>query len=111
MYNEHKLDELLLELGHNDFNRGTAMLRTAVRDYRPGIYITKELYPGVAAYHGTTPARVERNIRHSIESAWNRSTFDVQTKYFGNSVDPNKGAPTVGEYVARLARIVHEADV
>lgn len=109
MINEEKLDNLLLELGHNDFNRGTAQLRTAVRfwDARPGQPLTKELYPAVGKYHGTTGPRVERNIRHSIEQAWLRCDWKTQNKWFGGSVSPDKGKPTVGEYVARLARICH----
>ena len=34
--------------------------------------VTKELYPTVAKRHSTTGSRVERAIRHAIESAWGR---------------------------------------
>lgn len=108
MINEQKLDDILLELGHDDFNLGTAYIRQAVKDYRPGIAMTKELYPGLARAVGSSPARVERMMRHSIEKAWARNDFQGQLKYFGWSVDPDRGRPTVGEYVARLARICDE---
>lgn len=110
MINEAILDNLLLDLGHNDFNRGTAQLRTAVRywDANPHPAMTKELYPAVAKYHGTTAARVERNMRHSIEQAWLRCDYQARVRWFGNSVNPVTGRPTVGEYVARLARICHD---
>lgn len=108
MVNEQKLDEILLELGHDDFNRGTAYIRGAVKRYTPGMAMVKELYPGLARAVGSTGPRVERLMRHSIEKAWGRNDFHVQQKYFGWSVDPERGKPTVGEYVARLHRLCDE---
>ena len=109
MISEQKLDNLLLELGHDDFNRGTSYIREGVKHFDAGKrMMTKELYPAIAKAHGTTPARVERMMRHSIEKAWGRNSFDVQLRYFGQSVDPNRGKPTVGEYLARVARLCHE---
>lgn len=108
MINEEKLDNVLLELGHNDFNLGTGYLRTAVGMYQPGMGITKELYPALANAYHTTPSRVERAIRHSIEAAWLRSDRQTQLKWFGGSINPNTGKLSNGEYVARLARICRE---
>lgn len=108
MINEAKMDEILLELGHDDFNRGTAYIRDAVQMYRPGMGFTKELYPGIAKAHDSSAARVERCMRHSIEKAWARGDTAAQRKWFGFSVDPNTGKPRVGEYVARLARLCRE---
>lgn len=107
MINEEKLDNVLLELGHDDYNSGTAQIRAAVRMYE-GQRLTKELYPALAKACGSTASRIERNMRHSIEKAWSRGSEEAQTKYFGFSVDPDSGKPTVGEYVARLARICRE---
>lgn len=107
MINEEKLDGLLLELGHDDYSQGTALLREAVKDYN-GQLLTKVLYPQIAKRRGTTAARVERNMRYSIEKAWSRCPYDVQIKWFGNSIDPQTGRPQVGEYVARLARICRD---
>jgi two-component system response regulator (stage 0 sporulation protein A) len=103
MVNEMKLDSLLIELGHDDFNRGTAQLREAVKRYEPGMAMTKELYPGLAKAIETTPARVERNIRHCIEKAWRRADYQVQMRYFGIS-----DRPTNSEYVARLHALCRE---
>lgn len=105
--NEEKMDNVLLELGHDDFNRGTEMLRIAVRLYE-GQPLTKELYPAIAKLKDSTPARVERCMRHSIEKAWSRGNPDAQMKWFGYSIDPNSGKPCVGEYIARMARICRE---
>ena len=48
------------------------------------------------------------NIAEMIESAWRRGTIEVQNKWFGNTINPNTGKPTVGEYVATVARICGE---
>ena len=108
MVNEQKLDDILLELGHDDFNRGTAYIREAVKTYAPGMAMTKELYPALARAVDSTPHRVERCMRHSIEKAWGRNDLNGQLKYFGWSVDPDKGRPTVSEYVARLRKLCDE---
>lgn len=110
MINEERLDNTLLALGHDDYNRGTAYIRDAVKMYRPGMMMTKELYPGIARLHESTPARVERSMRHSIGKAWQRGSHQAQLRFFGYSIDPQTGVPCVGEYVARLARLCHEAE-
>ena len=99
----------MLELGHDDFNIGTAYLRDAVKLFEPGRYMTKDIYPTVAWMHGTTPARVERNIRHALDRAWQRAPEITRRRFFGASVGPD-GRPTVGEYTARLARICRQAE-
>ncbi len=109
MKNAQKLDEILLDLGHDDRNLGGEYIRTAVQLYRPGMGLTKELYPAIAKAHDSTPQRVERAMRHSIEKAWTYRGSDwARTKYFGGSVSPETGRPMVGEYVARLARLCRE---
>lgn len=108
MINEVKMDNVLLELGHDDFNRGTAYLREAVKLYEPGMMMTKELYPAIAKAHRSTPARIERCMRHSIEKAWSRGSQDARLRYFGFSVSPEMGRPRVGEYIARMARLCRE---
>lgn len=105
MVDIEKLERVLLELGHTENLRGFDYLMKAVEQWEPGTYVTKELYPAVAAAFATAPERVERNIRHSIEKAWERNDPEVQRKYFGGSVHPQKGSPTNGEYIARLWRV------
>ena len=108
MVNEEKLDRILLDLGHDDFNRGTAYIRQAVGIYQPGMFMTKELYPTLAAAAHSTPARVERCMRHSIEKAWSRGSQEARITWFGGSTNPETGKPTTGEYVARLAKLCRE---
>ena len=110
MSSESKMDAVLLELGFDDFCKGTAQLRTAIRVYVPDMSMTKELYPYVAMQHNTTPSRAERAMRHVIEKAWLRGNVEAQRKYFGWSVDPEKGRPGVGEFIARLSRVCYFED-
>ena len=68
--------------------------------------ITFGLYPQLAVIFETTPSRVERAIRHLIEVTWTRGDWDVLNRYFGNTVSAEKGKPTNGEFLARLANVV-----
>lgn len=106
----NKTDRILMELGHPERLAGTEYLRRGLEMYRPGMSMTKELYPAIAKAVGSSPSRVERCMRHSIETAWSRGSMTAQLRFFGYTVDPQKGRPTVGEYVAAMARRVHEVE-
>ena len=108
MVNEEKLEQIMLELGHRDNILGTGYLRAAVALYDRGMSITKELYPALAAAFASTPIRVERAMRHSITTAWDRGDQEVQLRYFGYTISPARGVPTVSEYIARMSRVCHE---
>lgn len=62
--------------------------------------ITKGLYPAIAEEFETTPSRVERAIRHAIETAWDRGDVDVLNSIFGYTVSSRKGKPTNSEFIA-----------
>jgi two-component system response regulator (stage 0 sporulation protein A) len=64
--------------------------------------VTKLLYPTVARRFDTSPSRVERAIRHAIETAWDRGDVDVLTKMFGYTVSCGKGKPTNSEFIALI---------
>lgn len=109
MINEEKLDRVLLDLGHDHFNRGTAYLREAVKLRAAGAgMMCKEIYPGIAHAHNTSAAGVERAIRHSVAKAWGRCAEEQRLRFFGRGVQYANGKPAVGEYVATLARICRE---
>ncbi len=109
---EEMVRELLLELGVPDHLTGHQYLvRSVALILEKGEYlynITRMLYPGLAEEFEATPARVERSIRHAIEVAWSRGDVDVLGKYFGNTVDANKGKPTNSEFLARVVNIVRQ---
>lgn len=75
----------------------------AVRDKNNLNKITHVLYPEVANKYGTTPSRVERAIRHAIETAWNRGDVDILIEVFGNTISIDKGKPTNSEFIALIS--------
>lgn len=76
---------------------------TSVNDMDILNAVTKGLYPSVARQFGTTPSRVERAIRHAIETAWSRGDVETLNKYFGYTISENKGKPTNSEFIAMIA--------
>ena len=107
--NEAKMGEIMNRLGFFERHSGTEMLREGVRHYRRGMYFCKELYPAIARAADTTPERVERNMRHAIESAWQRGDRAAQLEFFGAYYEPGQ-QPQVGEFVAQMARLCREAE-
>lgn len=65
--------------------------------------VTKELYPTIAQKYQTTPSRVERAIRHAIELAWDRGNIEMMTKFFGYTINLERGKPTNSEFIAMVA--------
>lgn len=65
--------------------------------------VTKELYPMIAAKYQTTPSRVERAIRHAIELAWDRGNIDFMNRFFGYTINVDRGKPTNSEFIAMVA--------
>ena len=107
---EYLIQELLLELGAPDHLVGhpyvVKAILLAVEDRKYIDNITFGLYPQLAVIFETTPSRIERAIRHLIETTWTRGDWDVLNRYFGNTVHPDKGKPTNGEFLARLTNVV-----
>ncbi|KJS22465.1 MAG: chemotaxis protein CheY [Clostridiaceae bacterium BRH_c20a] len=65
--------------------------------------VTKELYPMIAEKYSTTPSRVERAIRHAIELAWDRGNVEMMNKFFGYTINLDRGKPTNSEFIAMVA--------
>lgn len=65
--------------------------------------VTKELYPMIADKYNTTPSRVERAIRHAIELAWDRGNIDFMNRFFGYTINVDRGKPTNSEFIAMVA--------
>lgn len=101
---------LLLEMGAPDHLLGHAYtvmaVRLVVQDEMYIHSITFGLYPQVAAAYHTTAARVERGIRSLVEVTWERGDLEALDRYFGSMVHPQRGKPTNGEFIARLANII-----
>lgn len=109
---EDLIRDILLELGAPDHLAGHPYvvegILLVVEDRSYISNITFGLYPQLAVRFDTTAARVERAIRHLIEVTWLRGDMDVLTKYFGNTISMDKGKPTNGEFIARLANVVKQ---
>ena len=107
---EQEIRRILLELGAPDHLVGHPyVIRAILLVIQDRLYInsiTFGLYPQLAVEFDTTPARVERAIRHLIEVTWSRGDLDILEKYFGNTVSASRGKPTNGEFIARLANVV-----
>lgn len=106
---QSKVAHALKELGVPCSLRGYDALMTAiclvVEDLELIHAITTRLYPEVVEKlgGGRTIGRVERAIRHAIETVWDRGDLDVLQEYFGNTTSPNKGKLTNSEFIAALA--------
>ena len=104
-----EVDEMLREIGVPCSIMGHRRLHSAIclAVENPTVCdcISNGLYPMVAKLegNGATASQVERAMRHAIELAWVRGDMKVFEKYFGNTICPNKGKPTNGEFIAQLA--------
>lgn len=65
--------------------------------------VTKELYPMIAQKYLTTSSRVERAIRHAIELACDRGNTEMINRYFGYTINIERGKPTNSEFIAMVA--------
>ena len=88
---EKKITAILKDLGMPMGNLGFKYIKdgtlAAVEDESIMYGITKGgLYIVVAKKNGTTPSRVERAIRHGIETVFATCNKDTLAKYFGDNV-------------------------
>lgn len=108
---ENKIDEIFFELGMPIQQFGYEYAKAAIRNCIEGnssYYHMMELYKSVADPTGSTPSRVERCIRNSIESAWNNAIPDsIVYKYFGNCISVDTGKPTNSQFIATIVNCVN----
>lgn len=104
---EMEVTNIIHEIGVPAHIKGYQYIRDAIilsiKDSEMINSITKILYPSIAKKYQTTPSRVERAIRHSIEVAWGRGNTDTIEEYFGYTVSDGKGKPTNSEFIALIA--------
>lgn len=98
----HSLREINFPANLKGYNHMKTALEAILN--RPELieYITKELYPIVAEAHQTTPSRVERALRHSIEVVYDRNDPEYLAEVLGPS-NYNKGKLTNSEFLAVMA--------
>lgn len=101
----NKIESTLLDIGIPPNQCGFGYIVDAlerITEDKSYMYNTCALYARVAQDTGSTASRVERGIRHSIESAFNRIDPDTLTRYFGNYIDRLRGKPTSSEFLATV---------
>ncbi|HHU76722.1 MAG TPA: sporulation transcription factor Spo0A [Firmicutes bacterium] len=102
-----EITNIIHEIGIPAHIKGYLYLRDAISMVAQEIEllgsITKILYPRIAQKFETTPSRVERAIRHAIEVAWSRNNIDTIKKFFGYTINTEKGKPTNSEFIALIA--------
>jgi two-component system, response regulator, stage 0 sporulation protein A len=101
------ITQIIHEIGVPAHIKGYHYLREAIaivyNDVEILGSITKVLYPRIAERYKTTPSRVERAIRHSIEVAWGRGNMEAIRNVFGYTVSASKTKPTNSEFIAMIA--------
>ena len=101
---ELTVTEILHQIGVPAHIKGYQYLREAiiiaVGDMDVINAITKVLYPMVAKTFQTTPSRVERAIRHAIESVWKKNGPQI---YFEIAGYLPTEKPTNGQFIAALS--------
>ena len=105
---------LLWRLGIPAHMKGYDCLRTAVQmcseDPSYMRAVTVRLYPDVAAELGTTPACVERAMRHAVSVAWERGP-ERFLPFFAVAAGVNPRKPNNSEFIATLAERVRACAV
>lgn len=106
---EDRVTELMQSMGIPAKLKGYGYIRSAViKEVLNGAEscgITKDIYPYVAKQFDTTPSRVERAIRHAVESAWMIGNHEVIEKIFINrrNRDFYQSKPANSEFIAVIS--------
>lgn len=102
-----RVSEVLHLMGVPPHTLGYAYLKDAILlvhdDVKYMMKITKNLYPKVAQLHETTPSRVERAIRNTIELTLARGDHELLVNIFGHSVKSANSKLTNSEFIAIIA--------
>ena len=103
---ERRIFKFQTQLGIRSNIKGYNYIKTAItlayNDSTILESVTKRLYPDIAKIYNTTASRVERAIRHAIETAWMNGNVDVINDIFGYSVCADKAKPTNSEIIAHV---------
>lgn len=101
---ELRVSRLLNRLGITASIKGYHYVRTAIlmalEDPEVLVGITKGLYPDIAKKYKTSASKVERAIRHAIESAWKRGAGELYNELIGYHPGSK---PTNGQFIAAMA--------
>ncbi len=104
---EHEVAKHITRLGVPPHFKGYTYLREAIAlvvdDVSLLERVTKALYPAIAARCHTSPNKVERAIRHAVETTCTKGNIHLIEELFAYTIDIEKGKPTNASFIARLA--------
>lgn len=112
MKRDAQIRKLLTEVGIQDHLLGYEYITMAIgmvlddREYIGNI--TGGLYPDIAERCGTYPSRVERAMRHAIETAFLCGDPDALERFFGSTISAKSGKATNSQFIARMANIIRD---
>lgn len=103
--------DILRDIGVPSHTAGYRYIKRALEKYMDDreayqYGITKVLYPSIAKEFDSTPSRVERCIRHAIESTWTRGSLEKIEEVFGATVSSLKGKPTNSEFLSGICEYI-----
>lgn len=67
-----------------------------------------KMYEVIARNNNTTVASVSRQIIYSITTAWDKGNPRLQNELFASTIDPEKGKPTVHEFVGLMMELLKQ---
>ena len=104
---EERITNIFIAIGVPPHIRGYQYLREGIRITieNPSIInqITKQLYPSIGEKFNTSASKVERSIRHAIQSTWSRGKIENINNVFGLKIYTGGDKPTNGEFIALIA--------
>ena len=97
----------MVQMGFQARQRGYRYLREAVwvayHEPESLTSVTKLLYPKVAKLFSTTDKQIERAIRNTIETAWEKGNQDALQVFFKDIYGDGNTRPTNSEVIEVLA--------
>ena len=113
---DERISMILLTCGISPHIRGSKYLRDAIKFVcgKPSVHdlkVTKDVYPAIAKMNDTEPSRIERGIRHAIESAWERGKLTGVRNVIGLELYDKSYKPTNFEFIKLIAdKLIMEMD-
>ena len=107
---EDIVNDILIDLGLTRKCRGYEMLVEAITYAisHPGAEkrMTDDLFGHVGEVFGCSSRVAAKAVGLAIESGFVRCDADTISRYFGNTIHPDKGRPTNKEFILRIVDIV-----
>lgn len=102
---EDIVHNFLAEIGAQPSLIGYKMMVYAIMEEakHPGAIdnLCRVFYPAIALKFNTKPDRVERALRHLIDTCWQFGDIDTLHRYFGQYIREGKDRPTNSSFIAR----------